>query len=576
MKSILLTTLNAKYIHSSLALRYLQAYCRDYGDLQLTIKEFTINEAGNDVLAAIYQQQPQILCFSCYIWNIRLILELIEDYHKISPQTVIVLGGPEVSYDAEHLLDSHPAIDYIVRGEGEAVLLELLLALTNQTEISPIKGVTYRQGDRSTSNPDQALIKELDTIPFPYPADMQTFRDKIVYYESSRGCPFHCSYCLSSTQHGVRFFSLPRVKQDLAFLSRQGIREIKLVDRTFNCHEERAMEIMRWIISLETPTCFHFEIEASLLSECMLEFLATVPAGKFNLEIGIQSTFQPALQAVNRRSAWSKVRDNIAQLRASRNFHIHLDLIAGLPLETYHDFARSFNDVYQLQPDVLQLGFLKLLKGSAIRETADEHGYHFQTQPPYQVLNNRYLHFAELIQLQQMEALLDKYHNTADMTKSLAYIVSKVYANDAFGFFQELTDYWQVRNLFAQGHKKDVYYQYLLEFMRDAHEAHLEIVHELLKYDYLMNNRHRLPACFSSCNSEDVNQALYDWIKDEQFRSLHLFDKQGQSHREIRKNLNLEYFSYDPETAEYQTDLLKIIFIYDPVKKKAVRTVKVS
>ncbi len=576
MNSILLSTLNAKYIHSSLALLYLQAYCRVHGGLSLEIKEFTINESMLDIMTAIHLQNPQVLCFSCYIWNIRPILELIADYKKVAPRTIIILGGPEVSYDAAQQLSDHPAVDYIVRGEGEETLRELLLALINEQSVSQIEGISYRCNDEIIQNPDRPLIDELDSIPFPYPADMQYFQDKIVYYETSRGCPYHCSYCLSSTQHGVRFFSLPRVKEDLAFLARQGVREIKLVDRTFNCHEERAIEIMRCIIELETRTQFHFEIEASTLSERMMDFLATIPAGKFNLEIGIQSTFEPALQAISRKSQWSKAREKIARLTSYQNFHIHLDLIAGLPLETYLDFANSFNDVYQLQPDVLQLGFLKMLKGAAIRKMAGEYGYQFQTLPPYRVLTNQYMNYAEMIKLQQIEDLLEKYHNSNDMTKSITYTISKIYANEAFQFFEKLAACWQSRDLFAKGHKKEQYYQYLLEFVRDYHGEHLEILNELLKYDYLINNRHRLPPCLTSFNPDHVNQELYDFIKDEEFRACYLVDRREQSNREIRKNMHLEYFRYDPQTAEYQPDLIKIIFIYDPIRKKTVRKLVVQ
>ncbi|MBP1761921.1 MAG: magnesium-protoporphyrin monomethyl ester oxidative cyclase [Firmicutes bacterium] len=575
MKSILFSTLNAKYIHSSLALRYLRAYCEVYSNLHIKIKEFTINEPMDDIMAAIYLQQPQILCFSCYIWNIRPILELAADYKKICPQTVIILGGPEVSYDAEQLLENNPAIDYIARGEGENTLQELLLALTEEEAVSQIEGITYRRDNQIYRNADRPLMKDLDSIPFPYSSDIQDIHDKIVYYESSRGCPYNCSYCLSSTQHGVRFFSLPRVKQDLAFLARQGIREIKFVDRTFNCHEERAMEIIQWIVGLETDTRFHFEIEASTLSARMMDFLATVPAGKFNLEIGIQSTFEPALQAVNRRSNWIKVRDNIVRLQSYHNFHIHLDLIAGLPFETYHDFARSFNDVYRLQPDVLQLGFLKMLKGSSVREMVSEHGYIFQTLPPYMVLANRYMDFAEMIKLQQIESLLDKYHNSADMKQSLAYIISKIYKDDAFGFFEKLALYWQTQGLFEQGHKKEFYYQYLLEFVRKYHDDHTDIINDLLKYDYIMNNRTRLPECLYSYNPDDVNQEVYGYIKDENFRRLYLSDKLEQSNREIRKNIHLEYFRYDPETAFFSPAMIKIIFIYDPVRRKVARKITV-
>lgn len=575
MQSILLTTLNAKYIHSSLALRYLQAYCRVHSGLVLNIREFTINEAREDIMAAIYLLQPQILCFSCYIWNITPILDLVMDFKKISPQTVIILGGPEVSYDAESLLQANPAIDYIIRGEGEATLQELLLALTEEGSVNQIEGISYRQDGVVCRNQDRPLLKDLDAIPFPYPADMQDFRDKIVYYESSRGCPYNCSYCLSSTQHGVRFFSLPRVKMDLAFLAQQGIREIKFVDRTFNCHEERAMEIMRWIIGLETKTQFHFEMEASTLTARMMDFMATMPAGKFNLEIGIQSTHVPSLQAVNRRSDWGKARDNITRLKSFHNFHIHLDLIAGLPFETYRNFAGSFNDVYKLQPDVLQLGFLKMLKGSNIRETAPEHTYIFQEQPPYKVLANRYINFAEMIKLERIESLLDIYYNSADMMQSIAYIINRIYNDDAFQFFETLASYWQAQGYFARGHKKEFYYQYLLEFVRTCHPDHTEIINDLLKYDFIMNNRTRLPDCFYSYNPDKFSQEIYSYIKDENFRSLYLADKLEQSNREIRKNMHLEYFRHDPETAVFSPSLIKMIFIYNPVKRKVVRKIRV-
>ncbi len=575
MKSILLTTLNAKYIHSSLALRYLQAYCQQHSALQMELKEFTINEFPADIMARIYRQQPDLLCFSCYIWNIRPILEICRDYKKVSPETIIILGGPEVSYDAESLLGENPGIDFVVRGEGEVTFLELLLALENNQSLTKIAGISYRCGEELYHHPDRTLLSDLDLIPFPYPPDLEAFKEKIIYYESSRGCPFHCSYCLSSTQHGVRYFSLERVKRDLSMLLAQKVREIKFVDRTFNCHEERAMEIMRFLITEAPVSKFHFELDATLLSEKMLDFLQSLPPDKFNFEIGIQSTYPAALQAVQRNTDWDRLSRNVLKLKSYHNIHLHLDLIAGLPYEDYDKFARSFNHVYALQPDVLQLGFLKLLKGSGIRNQSQKHGYIYQDEPPYQVLANQYLGYGQLIDLQAIEEMVEKYHNSGDMVYSLAYIIASVYHNDAFAFFADLAAYWQDNHYFEIGHKKDKLYSYLISFIKEQHGNHADIVNDLLKYDYFMNNRSDLlPSGLRSDNPASVKEEIYGYIKDAGFMKEHLKLDTTKSPREIKKNLHLEYFRWDPETGSINHKLIGIIFVYDPIKKQAFKTVR--
>lgn len=370
--NILLTTLNAKYIHSSLALAYLRKYCADER-WSLNIREFSINERTDEIMAAIYKERPDILCFSCYIWNIKPVLEICRDYKKIAPDTLIIAGGPEVSYDAISLLENHKFLDFVVRGEGEATLKELFHTIYMKQSLEAVKGVSYRNGDRVLDNPDRELITDLDCIPFPYEDDLDSYKNRIIYYETSRGCPYNCSYCLSSTIKGVRFFSLERVKADLSRLIRRGIKEIKFVDRTFNCHEGRALEIMKFILEQAGQTKFHFEIGAELLSQDFTAFIQKVPAGRFDFEIGVQSTNPESLQAVTRKSDWQKLRQNIERLKAAGNIHIHLDLIAGLPYEDLASFAQSFNDVYKLNPDVIQLGFLKLLKGSDIRNKSNMH-----------------------------------------------------------------------------------------------------------------------------------------------------------------------------------------------------------
>lgn len=577
MKKILLSTLNAKYIHSSLALRYLKAYCKQYSSLEMDIKEFSINEFEPDIQGRIFRQAPDILCFSCYIWNIRMILDICHDYKQVSPHTIIVLGGPEVSYDAITVLQENPAVDFIVRGEGEASFNELLHALADDGPVREILGISYRLDGEIRQNSDRALIADLDTIPFPYPNNLAEFQDKIIYYESSRGCPFNCSYCLSSTQRGIRYLSLERVKRDLSLLMGQQVREVKFVDRTFNCHERRALEIMRFIIEQVSFSKFHFELDASLLSEEMLDFLETVPADLFNFEIGIQSTNPAALEEVNRQTDWQKLSRNIRRLQAYQNIHLHLDLIAGLPYESYTAFSGSFNDVYTLKPAVLQLGFLKLLKGSAIRETISQHHYLFQKQAPYQVLANQFLSYTDLLKLKDIEELLEKYHNSGDMQQSLAYIVTSVYDNDAFAFFEDLAVYWNEQGFFAVGHKKDRLYSFLMQYMQNRHAQHAEIINELLIYDYCMRNRsNSLPDHLISNNPGNVNQEIYQYIKDQAFLQTHLLELAGKSQREIRKNVHLEYLRWDAERAIMLDQPQPLLFIYDPVKRQAYKTIRLT
>ncbi|CFX44546.1 Elongator protein 3/MiaB/NifB [Syntrophomonas zehnderi OL-4] len=575
MKSILLCTLNAKYIHTSLALRYLKAYCLQDADLKIELKEYTINELLPDVMASIYSFQPDILCFSCYIWNIRSILELCHDYKKVAPQTIIILGGPEVSYDSLALLKENPAIDFIVRGEGEVSLKELLIALDNNQPVNNVRGITCRQGAELNYHPDQPLIEDLDNIPFPYPADLREYKDKIVYYESSRGCPFNCAYCLSSTQRQVRFFSLERVKKDLTILLTQEVREVKFVDRTFNCNENRAREIIKFLADQEAISKFHFELDAALISDQMLEFLKNLPADRFNFEIGVQSTYPAALQAVQRTSSWERLSRNVQQLNSSGNIHLHLDLIAGLPYEGYAEFAQSFNNAYALNPDVLQLGFLKLLKGSRLRDEAQQYGYVFQEQPPYQILANNYISYDQMIKLKQIEELLEKYYNSGDMSRSVAYIINYVYDEDAFAFFEGLAFYWERNQLFAVAHKKERLYSILIDFIRGYHSPHLDVVNDLLKFDFLNKNRTDvLPAGLWSHNPAHIKEEIYACIKDKEFIKKHLPGNLPASPREIKKNLHLEYFHWDPNQVLPDSEEVKIMFVYDPIKKLAVKKIR--
>ncbi|NLB89340.1 MAG: B12-binding domain-containing radical SAM protein, partial [Syntrophomonadaceae bacterium] len=460
---VLLVTLNAKFIHSSLALAYLKAFAQSES-INIEIREYTINEQVMDILADIHKAKPDILCFSCYIWNIEPILEICSDFKRVNPDIPIILGGPEVSYDAKDILAKYP-VDFVIRGEGEETFKELLLSLKNKSGYSFIKGITYRHEDKIIENEDRELINNLDIIPFPYQDNLANYKNKTVYYETSRGCPFNCAYCLSSTIKGVRYFSLDRVKEDLSYLMANEVKEVKFVDRTFNCNEERALKIMDFILENNKSTKFHFEIDAEILSDKFIDFLRHVPSGWFDFEIGIQSTYLPALNAVNRKAHWETLQRKIKLLTELGNIHIHLDLIAGLPNESYSEFGNSFNNVYNLKPDMLQLGFLKLLKGSPIRKEAERYQYVYQGKPPYQVLSNHIITYDEMIRLNQIENLVNRYYNTHIIEETLNYIIEKIFADNAFRFFEEFAKYWDKEGLFYLGHKRDREYSIVKEFI---------------------------------------------------------------------------------------------------------------
>ncbi|HHW48406.1 MAG TPA: B12-binding domain-containing radical SAM protein, partial [Clostridiaceae bacterium] len=389
-----LVALNSKYIHSSLAPWYLKAACGD-GCGEIIVLEYTINDDIENVLGEIYSLKPDVAAFSCYIWNIGKALRLSENLKKVLPSVKIVLGGPEVSFDAEKIMEENQFIDYIITGEGEAAFKSLLTALKDLKDepekslLSSIGSLVYRFDGNIFSNNPCELIKDLDQIPSPYTGEMlASTSDKVVYFESSRGCPFSCSYCLSSTIDGVRHFSLDRVKSELFKLIKAGVKLVKFVDRTFNCNKARAKEIFKFVIEHGENTAFHFEAAADLFDDEMIEMLSQAPSGRIQFEIGIQSTNMQTLAAVNRKSNLDRVFDNVRKLRQHGNIHLHLDLIAGLPYEDFCSFKTSFDAVYSLKPHNLQLGFLKMLKGSKIRREAYKYSYNYRSYPPYEVLGN--------------------------------------------------------------------------------------------------------------------------------------------------------------------------------------------
>lgn len=470
MRKILLTTLNSKYVHMNLALRYLYEAAAGFRD-SLELREFTINNEEDYVFTELAGGGYDLICFSCYIWNIQPILILAENLKKALPELKIVLGGPEVSYDGEALLGENPWIDGILVGEGEKTF--------------PILCREFLKNGVVVTNREMA-VPEPEEIPFPY-ASLPPEPDKTVYYESSRGCPFRCSYCLSSETQSMRAWPLSRVFSELDYFLERGARQVKFIDRTFNWKEDRCRAILQYLRERDNGiTNFHFEMCGELLTDGILEDLSWARPGQFQLEIGIQSTNRPTLDAVNRRGDILLAGDRIRRVLAPGNVHIHLDLIAGLPYEGYDEFARSFWETYALRPDALQLGFLKVLKGTPISGRSREYGYAYRSQPPYEVISSNWLRAAELVKLKQVERVLDLYYNKGGFRETLEYLVEKT--GDPFLLYEELADYYHWKGHQHRSHKKEDLYRILLGFglekgLKEGASEAEETLTQLLRLD---------------------------------------------------------------------------------------------
>ncbi|MEG6585550.1 B12-binding domain-containing radical SAM protein [Dendrosporobacter sp. 1207_IL3150] len=542
MKTVL-ATLNAKYIHSSLALRYLKAFCNDICDFK--VKEFSINNSLFDILSEIYAEKPDVVGLACYIWNIDMTLELANLLKKVLPDTVIILGGPEVSYDPEDIMEQHKYIDYIVQGEGEETLYKLLTQLKAKAEVSAIPNLAQRINNKIALNGDAGIVKNLNSIPFPYnDEEISTLKDKIIYYESSRGCPFSCQYCLSSATQGVRFLEVDRVIKDLSFFIRHDVRQVKFVDRTFNARKDHYLPILQFISQQNCRTNFHFEIAADILDEEVLEILKTIPNGRVQFEIGIQSTNSATLAQIRRSNNWPKIVDNVTNIIATGNIHVHLDLIVGLPEEDYKTFGKSFNDVYNLKPHMLQIGFLKLLKGSGIRKCAKEHSYIFMDSAPYQVLGNKYLSFSEVRKLHLMEEIFNQVYNSGRFSHTLDYFIG-YHNGDAFGFYNSLTDFWEQRELHIVAHSPKSLYQYLREFCQLLYEDTESLCDEFLKFDALITEKGSLRPDVLGWNENCWNDETTAFWRNEKLVHKYISDYKFTTWRDIKKKHHIEVFTFD-------------------------------
>lgn len=472
---VVLCTLNSSFTHSSLALRYLRAAIKaEWPDNHLL--EFQIKDDLRRVIAEIGRLQPDVVAFSCYIWNVTATLAVASDLKAVLPDVNIILGGPEVGPRAAELLQSYSAVKFVIEGEGEQALSKLLVAIAERREPRAIAGVYYRDAHGKISLTHAQRI-EPEQIPLPYQLEeLGELSNKLVYYESSRGCPFRCSYCLSGNDQ-VRFFPLERVFSDLRLLLDANVPLIKFVDRTFNCNPERALTIMKFLLSERRDSRFHVEICADILTEDLLDWLASVPKDVFQFEIGVQSVNAATLTAIGRRMQWDKLASNVKRLRQVGNIHLHLDLIAGLPFQDWEAMQNSFDQVIGLKPHMLQLGFLKVLPGTQMAAQVQEHGLKVSTLPPYEVLSTTWLSFAELNRLHVMEQLLEYYYNSGLLLYSLPYVWSKLAASP-FQWFQQLAEYWEASGLHALAHGREALFAHM--------EAYLEpdsVLQDLLTID---------------------------------------------------------------------------------------------
>lgn len=550
---ILLVACNAKYIHSNLAVYDLQAYASDYAD-HIVLKEYTINQQKDDIMRDIYLEHPDVVCVSCYIWNLSFVKELMADLIKILPGVDFWAGGPEVSYDAEKFLTENSEFKGVMVGEGEETFKELAgyYVEKNPQDLKDMTGICYRDGDQIIHN-GWRQIMDLSSIPFIY-KDLSEFKNRIIYYESSRGCPFSCSYCLSSIDKKLRFRDTETVKKELQFFIDNKVPQVKFVDRTFNCKHDHAMAIWKYINEHDNGvTNFHFEISADLLREEELQEMSTMRPGLIQLEIGVQSTNPDTIKAIHRTMDFEKLKGIVDRIHSFGNIHQHLDLIAGLPYEDYDSFRHSFNDVYALKPQQLQLGFLKVLKGSHMMEMCKEYGIVYKTQEPYEVLSTKWLDYDHVLKLKTVENMVEVYYNSGQFQNTLEYL--EKFFPDAFSIYERLGSFYMEKGYGDVSHTRMRRYEILLEFLEDVPEISMDQVKDQMVYDlYLRENLKSRPGF--ARDQKPFERQIWDFRKREKVAK--------NAHVEVFADGTVLLFNYadrDPLTNNaHVTDVTKDVF----------------
>ncbi|WKY48874.1 DUF4080 domain-containing protein [Eubacteriaceae bacterium ES3] len=524
MKDLTLIAINAKYPHTNLAVRCLREAVMGF---QIETMEVSINDSLHGIIERLLQIDTYIYGFSCYIWNIEIVYKVAEVLKKAKPDAIILLGGPEVSFDSAKLLDTYGYLDIIIAGEAEAALRNLLVSLRSGTKIISDRIFYQKSFCFSKSNQkhceNDCEKQNFEEIIFPYTSnELESLKNRIIYYETMRGCPYNCSYCLSSADKKLRIKNLAFVFKEIDLFFAAEVKQVKLVDRTFNCQPERSIEIFRYIIErayeLQNEKKlfpnFHFEVTGNLITFEMIEILKKAPPGLIQFEIGVQSTNEKTLDAIGRPIKLEQIKDQVTALLNSSNIHIHLDLIAGLPHESFVQFRQSFNDVFELEPDMLQLGFLKGLKGTNIRQSAAKHGYIFSDFPPYEIIKNDYIEAEELYLLRNMESLLDRYYNSGNFETTFKIILSNFKRFDPFIFFYDFSKWWKVNGFFEIGVSKEKLYGLIYEFIREQEFEDFLIFENALIFDFVRNNQMKCPDFLEVKQLE--KQKVFDFIRAEE------------------------------------------------------------
>ncbi len=535
-------------------MRYLKAFTKDL-DFQGDIKEFSINDRVENILEGIIEEKPDVVAFSCYIWNMEFVNRLAELIKLVDPNIEILYGGPEVSYEGKEFLENHEG-EYVIVGEGEKTFREFVLYKLGEGKIEDIKGLNYKRDGKVFENPKRPEM-DMNELVFPYTYE-EDINNKIVYYEASRGCPFKCKYCLSSVMHGVRFLDVERVKKELKYFMERGLKLVKFVDRTFNCNREYTVELLKYLSEQDTETRFHFEVAADLLTEEQIEILNNAPKGRFQLEVGVQTTNNEVLHNINRYITYENIKEKVLKVAAGKNVMQHLDLIAGLPGEDLESFKKSFNDVHAIRPDEIQLGFLKLLKGSSMREEAEKWGIVYSPYAPYEIIRSKDISYEELLLLKKVEAMVDKYYNSCKFNNVIKFFLN-IY-DKPFDFYYDLAMFFEEKGNFKRSIGNVEYYKILLDFYLEKIGGEDEgLFKEVLKFNYLCFNKKRwLPDFLVRTITKEDEQNIKDsFDRQMPFKKAHIekfeidiinYIKNGEINFEpkylIFDEMNFDYDSY--------------------------------
>ncbi|MDO4179294.1 MAG: DUF4080 domain-containing protein [Phascolarctobacterium sp.] len=565
MKAVLVG-INSKYIHTALGLRYVGEYAKSVGH-EITLIEETINSQSLAVLEKIMEHKAKVYAFSVHIWNKPFVFKIVRMLKKLRPESIIVLGGPEVAFDVERIFSELPVCDYIIEGEGELVFAELLTALENRGNVP--RHIAYIKDGDVQINGGTTVIEDMSILPFPYPdLDKVLAEHRIVYYEATRGCPFNCSYCLSGITKSVRKRPLDLVLADLDRFIAAGAKLVKFVDRTYNLDERYFLPMLEHLAVQKTDATFHLEIKADALSEKVMQFLANVPKHRFQMEIGIQSTNPPTLKAINRVDNWQKLSSNVKRLLSYKNMHIHVDLIAGLPYETLKEFAKSFDDVYALGADMLQLGFLKVLPGTQMRSEEEQHGLKYMDEPPYEILATNCVPYEDMQFLKRLENVFDQTAN-AGCFKHILQSLIKHSNLQPFEFYTALVNWWVKKGHYPQNHNAKGTAEILAQYIKEMYSGkEAELLLEVLRYDVFINIPGWEPS-WLTWQAQAIFDKTSEFWRAEELAKKYVPNYKFSSWRAIHKNYPIERFNFHPDSelsGEYyvlvdNTSAGKIIFL---------------